>query len=168
MDGSVTKNPDLSPYLEGRSFESWFETFDQRGYVIFERVLSRSQVEAARAAVTPFLMAERVGRNDFEGYKTNRLNALLGKAPSLADLVIHPLALAFVEAELGSSCLLSALQAINLQPGEIAQRWHFDDGSITIPRPRPAYGVSAFWAIDDTTETNGATESNPRQPSLGR
>jgi len=28
---------------------------------------------------------------------------------------------------------------------------HFDDGGIKVPRPRPALGISAFWAIDDTT-----------------
>ena len=67
--------------------------------------------------------------------------------------------MAFAEAELGESCLLSALLAINLQPGETVQPWHFDDGGAKIPRPRPPLGVSTFWAIDDTTESNGATRS---------
>jgi ectoine hydroxylase-related dioxygenase (phytanoyl-CoA dioxygenase family) len=39
--------------------------------------------------------------------------------------------------------------------------WHFDDGGAKVPRPRPALGLSAFWAIDDTTETNGSTEIIP-------
>jgi ectoine hydroxylase-related dioxygenase (phytanoyl-CoA dioxygenase family) len=76
-------------------------------------------------------------------------------------LVIHPLALAFVEADLGPSCLLSACLAINLQPGETAQPWHTDDGGARLPRPRPALGVSTFWAIDDTTELNGSAEVVP-------
>jgi ectoine hydroxylase-related dioxygenase (phytanoyl-CoA dioxygenase family) len=38
------------------------------------------------------------------------------------------------------------------------QPWHFDDGAAKVRRPRPALGVSAFWAIDDTTELNGSTE----------
>jgi ectoine hydroxylase-related dioxygenase (phytanoyl-CoA dioxygenase family) len=71
------------------------------------------------------------------------------------------LALAFAEAELGQSCLLSAMLAINLHPGETVQPWHFDDGGVRLPRPRPAFGVSAFWAIDDTTELNGSTEIIP-------
>jgi ectoine hydroxylase-related dioxygenase (phytanoyl-CoA dioxygenase family) len=86
---------------------------------------------------------------------------LLAKSPLFAELVIHPLALAFAEAELGQSCQLSALLAINLQPGETVQPWHFDDSGAKIPRPRPALGVSTFWAIDDTTELNGATEIIP-------
>ena len=51
--------------------------------------------------------------------------------------------------------------ADNLHPGETVQPWHFDDGGIKVPRPRPALGISAFWAIDDTTEQNGATEIIP-------
>ena len=75
--------------------------------------------------------------------------------------MIHPLVLSFVEAELGPSCLLSAFLAINLHPGETVQPWHTDDGGARLPRPRPALGVSTFWAIDDTTETNGSTEVIP-------
>src|SRR5271154_2065790 len=83
------------------------------------------------------------------------------KSPLFADLAIHPLALAFAAAELGQSCLLSALLAINLHPGETVQPWHFDDGGAKVPRPRPALGMTAFWAIDDTTELNGSPEVMP-------
>src|ERR1700704_147144 len=150
-----------SPWLKGRTFASWREEFDFRGYLIFERVLSPSRVAELRAALAPFLARDLTGRNDFEGLKTNRVYALLAKSPVFADLAIHPLALAFAEAELGPSCLLSALLAINLHPGETVQPWHFDDGGAKVPRPRPALGVSAFWAIDDTTEVNGSTEIIP-------
>ena len=51
--------------------------------------------------------------------------------------------------------------AIKLHPGETVQPWHFDDSGARIPRPRPALGISTFWAIDDTTELNGATEIIP-------
>jgi ectoine hydroxylase-related dioxygenase (phytanoyl-CoA dioxygenase family) len=150
-----------SPWLKGRTFASWREEFDSRGYLIFERVLSPSSVAAIRGALAPFLERDLTGRNDFEGLKTNRVYALLTKSPLFADLAIHPLALAFAEAELGQSCLLSALLAINLHPGETAQPWHFDDGGAKMPRPRPPLGISAFWAIDDTTELNGSTEVIP-------
>ena len=69
--------------------------------------------------------------------------------------------MAFVEAELGESCLLSAMLAINLHPGETVQAWHFDDSGVKMPRSRPALGISTFWAIDDTTDQNGATEIIP-------
>jgi ectoine hydroxylase-related dioxygenase (phytanoyl-CoA dioxygenase family) len=150
-----------SPWFEGRPFASWREAFDHSGYLIFENVLPPDRVAAIRAALAPFLARDLKGRNDFEGVKTNRVYALLAKSPLFAELVIHPLVMAFVEAELGESCLLSALLAINLQPGETVQPWHFDDNGARVPRPRPALGISTFWAIDDTTERNGATEIIP-------
>src|SRR6266404_6605980 len=144
-----------SAWLQGRTFALWRDEFDRRGYLIFERVLAPDRVAEIRTAMEPFL------ERDFEGLKTNRVYALLAKSPLFAELAIHPLALAFAEAELGQSCLLSALLAINLHPGETVQPWHFDDGGIKVPRPRPALGISAFWAIDDTTELNGSTEVIP-------
>jgi ectoine hydroxylase-related dioxygenase (phytanoyl-CoA dioxygenase family) len=151
----------ISPWLHGRSFEAWRDEFDRRGFLIFERVLPEENIAAIRAALAPYLGRDLKGRNDFEGLNTNRVYALLAKSPVFAELVIHPLVLAFVEAELGPSCLLSAFLAINLHPGETVQPWHTDDGGARLPRPRPALGVSTFWAIDDTTEINGSTEVIP-------
>src|SRR5882762_11016431 len=157
----ATAAAQTTSWFNGRTFESWREEFDRRGYLIFERVLSPGRVAELRAAVAPHLARDLKGRNDFEGERTNRVYALMAKSPVFAELAIHPLALAFAEAELGPSCLLSALLAINLHPGETVQPWHFDDGGAKVPRPRPALGLSAFWAIDDTTESNGSTEVIP-------
>src|SRR5882672_496870 len=157
----ATAAAQTTSWFNGRTFESWREEFDRRGYLVFERVLSPAKVGEIRTALAPYLARDLKGRNDFEGERTNRIYALMAKSPVFAELAIHPLALAFAEAELGQTCLLSALLAINLHPGETVQPWHFDDGGIKLPRPRPAFGLSAFWAIDDTTELNGSTEVIP-------
>lgn len=157
----AVRESEIARWLGGRPFADWRADYDARGYVILKDVLSSDQVAAIRAALAPHLDRDLKGRNDFEGLRTNRVYALLAKSPVFADLAAHPLALAFAEAELGETCLLSACLAINLQPGETVQPWHFDDSPITVKRPRPAFGVSAFWAIDDTTEDNGATEVIP-------
>jgi ectoine hydroxylase-related dioxygenase (phytanoyl-CoA dioxygenase family) len=151
----------LARWLQGRSLADWRAQYDAQGYLVFENVLTEAELAAIRAALAPYLERDIKGRNDFEGLRTNRVYALLAKSPVFADLAIHPLPLAFAEAELGADCLLSACLAINLQPGESVQPWHFDDGGIQIRRPRPAFGLSAFWAIDATTEVNGATEVIP-------
>ncbi|MDB5469674.1 MAG: phytanoyl-CoA dioxygenase family protein [Caulobacter sp.] len=147
------------PWLGGRSFADCKAEYDERGFVIFERVLDDRALAELRAALEPHFT--KFGRNDFEGERTNRVYALLAKGRVFADLATHPLALAFAEAELGPTCLLSACLAINLHPGETVQPWHTDDGGIQAPRPRKAWGVSCFWAIDDTTALNGATEVIP-------
>ena len=151
----------LDRWLGGRSFTEARADFDRDGYVIFEQVLEPDKVDRVRAALQPYLDADLTGRNDFEGLKSNRVYAMLAKSPVFAELVTHPLALAFAEADLGESCLLSACLAINLQPGETVQPWHYDDNHLRVPRPRAPFGVSTFWAIDPMTEDNGATELLP-------
>lgn len=159
--GEAVAEKDIGRWLGGRSFAECRAEFDEAGYIIFENVLPGERVEALRAALAPWLAANVSGRNDFEGLKSNRVYAMLAKSPLFADLVIHPLALAFAEADLGRSCLLSACLAINLQPGETVQPWHYDDSHLRVDRPRGSWGVSTFWAIDPMTEDNGATELLP-------
>ena len=151
---------DLTPYLGGQRLEDLFEAYDRDGYVIVENVMPPDEVARVRGAIEPHLTMP--GRNNFEGFRSNRVYALLGKEPAVfSDMITHPLALAFVERDLGRSCLLSALIAINLHPGETVQDWHYDDNHIDLPWPHPPYGVSTFWAIDAMTEDNGATEIIP-------
>ena len=135
--------------------------YDRDGYLIFPSVLTPEKVAALRAELAPHLDQNISGRNDFEGLKTNRVYAMLAKSPLFAELAIHPLVLAFAEAELGRECLLSACLAINIHPGETVQPWHYDDSHYRLPRPRDSLGLSAFWTIDETTEENGATEILP-------
>jgi len=137
------------------------ECFERDGFVIFENVLTEQNLDVLRGALEPYMADNITGRNDFEGVKSNRVYALMAKGKEFAELALHPLALEYAEAELGKSCLLSAMLAIRLHPGESVQPWHTDDGHIEIPFPRPAYGISTFWALDDTTDVNGATEILP-------
>ncbi|MEN7341298.1 MAG: phytanoyl-CoA dioxygenase family protein [Pseudomonadota bacterium] len=151
---------DLAPWMSSPELEARLEDFERDGFLVFDDVLAESETEALRDAIEPY--CEKLGRNHFEGFRTNRVYALLAKAPHVfSPLVTHPLPLWFAERELGESCLLSALLAIDLHPGESAQGWHYDDAQIRVPRPRPAFGISAFWAIDETTAENGATEVIP-------
>lgn len=153
--------PPIEQWLGDRLFQEWRRRFDRDGYLIFENVLSAAALGGVRDALASWLGADIIGRNEFEGRRSNRVYALLAKSPVFADLATHPLALAFAEADLGPDCLLSACLAVNIQPGETAQPWHFDDSHYQWPRPRPSLGVSIFWAIDDTTDMNGATEILP-------
>jgi ectoine hydroxylase-related dioxygenase (phytanoyl-CoA dioxygenase family) len=131
------------------------------GFVVLDRLLGRDQLGVIRAELAPYLAGRLFGRNDFEGFRSERVYALLAKAPSVAVLVEHPAVLHLVDAVLDPNYLLSANLAINVHPGETAQSLHTDDGYCRIPRPRQAMGVSAIWAIDDFTEYNGATEVIP-------
>lgn len=158
---------DLTRYLNGRNFEDAWEQFQEEGYIIFTDVLTPEQLDQQRAALKPWIDADIRGRNNFEGDQSNRIYGMLAKDPVFADLISHPLQLAFAERELGESCLLYACLAINLHPGETVQPWHFDDSHCDLPRPRDPLSLSTFWSISDTTEDNGATEIIPGSHKWG-
>jgi ectoine hydroxylase-related dioxygenase (phytanoyl-CoA dioxygenase family) len=142
-------------------------SIEDRGYVVLERLLGPAELHRLRDALQPYLAAELLGRNNFEGYRTQRVYALVGKDDAFADLVVHPRILAICDALLEPNYLLTACQAINIHPGETAQSLHFDDGFYRIARPRPAVSVSTIWAIDEFTAENGATEIIPGSHRFG-
>jgi ectoine hydroxylase-related dioxygenase (phytanoyl-CoA dioxygenase family) len=131
------------------------------GFVVLPALLGPEEIELIRGQLAPYLAGQLFGRNDFEGFRSERVYALLTKAPAVAALVEHPAVLELVEAVLQPCHLLSALLAINVHPGETAQTLHCDDGYCRMPRPRPPMGVSAIWAMDEFTADNGATELIP-------
>jgi len=137
------------------------------GYVVLPEVVGAGDLDRIRRQLAPHLSSAPFGRNDFEGLRSQRLYALLAKAPAVVDLVMHPEVLALIDELLAPSYLLSANIAINVHPGETAQMLHADDGYCPLPRPRRALGVSAIWAIDDFTDTNGATEILPGSHLFG-
>ena len=158
---SATHVASVAPWLSAETFQEALTDVHDRGYVIIEDVLSSSDCNDYRQILEQFMAVSPAGRNVFEGTSSHRLYALLAKSDRFADMIEHPLALAFAEHFLGESCLLSACLSINLHPGETVQPWHTDDGHISVPQPHEVFGISVFWALDDTTETNGATEVLP-------
>jgi len=136
---------------------------DERGYCVIENAFNDVQVQRTRRELTPWLQQKLMGRNNFEGEHSERVYALLAKAPAIAEMIEHPAVLAIVDAMLEPNYLLSAALAINVHSGETPQPWHIDDGAgdLATPKPRAPLGVSAIWALDDFTETNGATEVIP-------
>jgi ectoine hydroxylase-related dioxygenase (phytanoyl-CoA dioxygenase family) len=131
------------------------------GYVVLGNVLSAAELEGLRRALDRELASERLGRNPFEGFATQRVYTLVAKAPEFAALALHPRILALCDRLLAPNYLLTIAQAIALRPGEVAQPLHNDDAFYAIARPRPAVSVSTIWAIDDFTDENGATEVIP-------
>lgn len=137
------------------------DAIHEHGYVILESLLDAAELAEIRAALRPHLRDHGAGRNNFEGYATERVYALVGKGAPFARLVEHPRVLALCDALLEPNYLLTASQAIQIYPGETAQPWHVDDGFYRIPRPRPAVSISTIWAIDPFTADNGATQIVP-------
>lgn len=142
--------------------QSLVERIRSDGYAILEHAIDDALVTDIKCELAPWLDRKHMGRNDFEGYHTERVYALLAKAPSIAQLIEHPVVLAVLDRLLPTNYLLSAALAINVHPGETPQRFHVDDaGGNLLKRPRQHVGVSTMWALDDFTAQNGATEVVP-------
>jgi ectoine hydroxylase-related dioxygenase (phytanoyl-CoA dioxygenase family) len=152
---------------EAREIASDLERIGSRGYVVLPELVPVHDLEAVRDQLAPHLTERQWGRNDFEGRRTERVYALLAKAPRVAALVEHPKVLAVVDALLEPNYLLSANLAIKVHPGQQAQRLHFDDGCCSLARPRPHTGRSVIWAIDEFTLENGATQVIPESHTFG-
>lgn len=143
------------------------EAIRRRGYVVLPGLLPAERVAEIKNALDPWLQQKLWGRNDFEGLRSERVYALLAKAPAIAHIVEHAHVLPIVDRLLPPHYRLSACLAVQVHPGETAQEWHVDDGYAPMPRPRPMNGVSAIWAFDDFTESNGATEVIPESHLWG-
>lgn len=139
---------------------------DNDGYLIWENLLSADECRQIKATVAPWLV--HPGRNSFEGHHTQRVYSVLSRTRVCDRLVVHPRVLAVLDRILMANYLLSALQAINIAPGESAQLAHHDDGFYPIPRPRAPLAAATIWAIDDFTADNGATVLYPGSHRWGK
>ncbi|MBT3331182.1 MAG: phytanoyl-CoA dioxygenase family protein [Rhodospirillaceae bacterium] len=138
----------------------------EHGFAIVPELLDSNGRDAVRQALTVHKTGIR-GRNDFEGYQTERVYSLLARGQIFADMVENPTVLAVLDDMLEANYLLSAGLSIDLHPGESPQAVHFDDSFYPVPRPRPPIGMSVIWAIDDFTLENGATQLIPGSHTWG-
>jgi ectoine hydroxylase-related dioxygenase (phytanoyl-CoA dioxygenase family) len=134
---------------------------ERDGYAIVERYLSVENVRAKKEDLERVLRSTPTGRNDFEGYQTQRIYALFAKTRAFDATATDPLVLGVLERVLGPAFVLSAPTAISIGPGETAQNLHTDDIVYPIPRPHRELVVNTMWALDDFTEENGATHIVP-------
>ena len=142
------------------NIDQQMESIKREGFTVIENLLSSKEIESIRHELSPYLRRKNLGRNNFEGFHTERVYALLNKAPAIATIVEHPTILEILDRLLPLNYLLSAALAINVHPGETPQPLHRDDtsGSNDFGLKNELTGVSAIWAIDEFTNQNGSTE----------
>jgi len=131
-----------------------------QGYSIIPDFLSGAELQAVRAGLAPFL-GRHQGRNNFEGYRTERVYTLVARGAVFERLAEDARIMALCERFLLPGFLLTASQAICIYPGETPQPIHTDDGFYRLPRPRPAVSLSTIVAVDTFTAANGGTEIIP-------
>ena len=113
------------------------------GYVVVSGLMSDGDVAAARADLDRILSATPTGRNEFEGFDTQRVYALFAKTRAFDGLAVHPLLLGVLDQVLGHY-QLSAPVGIRIGPGESAQMLHRDDAIYPLPEPHPPVVVNTM------------------------
>jgi ectoine hydroxylase-related dioxygenase (phytanoyl-CoA dioxygenase family) len=136
-------------------------SLDEHGYALVEGLLSRGDVERRMAALRELLAATPTGRNDFEGFRTQRVYAVFAKTRAFDDLAVHPLLLGALDHALGPHYQFSAPVALQIGPGETAQILHRDEDIYPLPRPHAPVVLNSMWALCDFSEDNGATRLVP-------
>lgn len=142
------------------------QEIEDQGFTILPGLLSPAQRQAVRDALAAHCNG-LLGRNDFEGYRTERVYSLLARGAVFAELVEHPAILALLDETLEANYLLSAGLSMDLLPGETPQSIHYDDSFYPVPRPRPPISMGVIWAIDEFTSQNGATQIIPGSHKWG-
>jgi ectoine hydroxylase-related dioxygenase (phytanoyl-CoA dioxygenase family) len=134
----------------------------EHGYVVIRNAFSSSEANAAKAEIDRLHgAAPRVGRDAFEGFKTNRVFGLLGKTRSFDHFCMLETVDALNKYFLQDNYLIYVMESIVINPGEKAQVLHHDDAPSKLPRPRDALTAATMIVLDDYTELNGATRVIP-------
>jgi ectoine hydroxylase-related dioxygenase (phytanoyl-CoA dioxygenase family) len=134
---------------------------ERDGYTLIPDFLSPAQLSEVRR-VLAFYLGANSGRNNFEGYLTERVYTLVARGRIFWELALDPRILALCAHYFLPNFLLTASQAILIRPGETPQPFHADDLFYTVPRPRPMISLSTIVAVDAFTEENGGTQVVPQ------
>ena len=159
------------------STEEILEVLDKDAGVIIDNVLSKNQIDKIKEELNPYLANTKEGQDDFTGFKTRRVGALIARSEECRVLALNPMINSvsknFLEPN-SDGYQLHFTSAIDIAPKESKQILHRDRGvwGGYIPRKIETQ-LSTVWAISDFTKQNGATQVVPgshkwekdRQPS---
>lgn len=138
---------------------------DRDAGVILDNVMHPDSLEKLRSEISPYLNSCETGRDEFGGFKTKRVGALVARSEVCADLVMHDTVLKVAERFLEPYCdsiQLNFTQAIEIGPGQGYQAIHRDRGiwgKYLNRSIEPVLGT--IWAMTDFAKENGATQFVP-------
>ena len=107
------------------------KVLDQDAAVIIENVISMDAVEALKSDLAPYLSKEAFGRDEFTGFSTKRIGALIARSNACRELALNPLVINVAEQYLNpfaDGYQLHFTSAVSIGPGETKQGFHRDRG----------------------------------------
>ncbi|MEX3693327.1 phytanoyl-CoA dioxygenase family protein [Paraburkholderia sp. BR14263] len=140
------------------------EILEEDGCVVIDGLLSSDEICQVQAEMASGFESVQMCRGGFYGPSTKRISGVINKSSMSRTMAVHPLILEVMDHHLLKSCRqyqLNLTQAIQICPGEIAQFIHSDDLMFPFAHPGSQAMINCMWAIDEFTETNGATQVVP-------
>ena len=145
--------------------EEMLQILDDDAGLIIDNFLDEDGLERIKSDLKPYLKVTKNGQDEFTGYKTKRVGALMARSKTCQDLALNTFINQMADSFLGPHCesyQLHFTSAIQIGPGESSQILHRDRGvwGGYIPRKIETQ-FSTVWAINDFTKENGATQVVP-------
>ena len=145
--------------------EEMLQILDDDAGLIIDNFLDEDGLERIKNDLKPYLEVTKNGQDEFTGFETKRVGALMARSKTCQDLALNPLINQMADSFLGPHCesyQLHFTSAIQIGPGESSQILHRDRGvwGGYIPRKIETQ-FSTVWAINDFTKENGATQVVP-------
>ena len=134
---------------------------EEYGALIIRDAIDQTTIEKLRNEIDPFIQKAPSGRDDFSGFKTQRMGALVSRSPTCRSLITNDLILEAAKKYLApftKKILLNLTMVNKINPGSEAQALHRDRlawGNCLDPSIEPQFNT--IWALTDFTKENGAT-----------
>ena len=145
--------------------EDIIEVLNNDAGVIIDGLIDQKEVNLLKKDLTPYLKNDVFGRDEFTGFKTKRIGALIARSEACRNLAMQPLVNEVSEKYLSPFCdgyQLHFTSAVSIGPGESKQILHRDRGIWGGYLPRKIEPLmSTIWAVTEFTKENGATQIVP-------
>jgi hypothetical protein len=145
--------------------EEMLQILDDDAGLIIDNFINEDGLKRIKNDLKPYLEVTKNGQDEFTGFETKRVGALMARSKTCQDLALDPFINQMADNFLGPHCesyQLHFTSAIQIGPGESSQILHRDRGvwGGYIPRKIETQ-FSTVWAINDFTKENGATQVVP-------
>ena len=145
--------------------EDIIEVLNNDAGVIIDGLIDQKEVNLLNKDLAPYLKNDVFGRDEFTGFKTKRIGALIARSEACTNLALQPLVNEVSEKYLSPFCdgyQLHFTSAVSIGPGESKQILHRDRGIWGGYLPRRIEPLmSTIWAVTEFTKENGATQIVP-------
>ena len=133
--------------------------------LIIDNLMTSEEIDKLNSELSPYLETDSYGRDDFTGFKTKRIGALIARSDSCRKLAlnekINKVSKEYLD-PFGDGYQLHFTSAVCIGPGESKQILHRDRGIWGGYLPRKVEPLmSTIWAVTDFTRENGATQIVP-------